>query len=266
MPSLDRELRALHGRSRCPADPHAASHGARDRGGAAAQDRVAARGRLTTRSMARRSRRAISRSPSWATSTRLPWPSRRWPSCWPWPSRCGRMIPRSEPAIGGSATSSAPPSCAARCCFSSASGASGARRRGAGSRLWHAGHGLRSVPERGGHPGRWRRARCASLEAGLARGRLRVAARAQERRTGPLIGAEELARMKPDACLVNTARGGLIDEAALRVRARPRPAARRGARRVRRRAAGPRPSACCARTACCSARIWPACRSNPRCG
>lgn len=34
-------------------------------------------------------------------------------------------------------------------------------------------------------------------------------------RTHHLIGAQELARMKPSACLVNTARGSVIDEAAL---------------------------------------------------
>jgi D-3-phosphoglycerate dehydrogenase len=33
--------------------------------------------------------------------------------------------------------------------------------------------------------------------------------------TERMIGAAELAAMKPDACLINTARGGLIDEAAL---------------------------------------------------
>ena len=54
----------------------------------------------------------------------------------------------------------------------------------------------------------------ASLEAGLAAADY-VSLHVPKSGNRPLIGAEELGRMKPDACLINTARGGLIDEPAL---------------------------------------------------
>ena len=53
-----------------------------------------------------------------------------------------------------------------------------------------------------------------SLGAGLARADY-VSLHLPKSGARPLIGPEELALMKPGACLINTARGGLIDEAAL---------------------------------------------------
>ena len=61
--------------------------------------------------------------------------------------------------------------------------------------------------------------------------------------TRHLIGKAQLARMKPTAYLINTARGGLIDNAALSAALESRTAGRSGPGRARSRAAGPRPAA-----------------------
>ena len=61
--------------------------------------------------------------------------------------------------------------------------------------------------------------------------------------TRGLIGAAELAQMKPDAILINTARGGVIDEEALVDALQTRASGRRRPRRVRRRAVPSRAAA-----------------------
>jgi (S)-sulfolactate dehydrogenase len=61
--------------------------------------------------------------------------------------------------------------------------------------------------------------------------------------TRNLIDAAALARMKPDAILINSARGGVVDEQALADALRSRATRRGDARRVRHRAAaGRRPA------------------------
>jgi D-3-phosphoglycerate dehydrogenase len=53
----------------------------------------------------------------------------------------------------------------------------------------------------------------------------------------PILGAEEFALMKPGVGIVNTARGGIVDETALAAGADRGAGRRRGSRRIRRRAA-----------------------------
>ena len=92
------------------------------------------------------------------------------------------------------------------------------------------------APPRGGREAPRRHAGWSATEL-LARVRLR---RRDGRRTRPpthhLIGAAEIAKMKPTAILVNTARGGVVDDAALVEALQARAHRRRRARRLRGRA------------------------------
>ena len=71
--------------------------------------------------------------------------------------------------------------------------------------------------------------------------------------TRGLIGARELALMKPDAYLINTARGGIVDEDALYDASGRGPDRRRGARLLRRGAGHRARTASASSTTCC----WP---------
>ena len=76
--------------------------------------------------------------------------------------------------------------------------------------------------------------------------------------TRHLIGAAELARMKPTAYLINTSRGGTVDQVALREALEARRDRRRRARRDRPGAAARRRPAADAR------RTWSSCRTSAR--
>ena len=68
--------------------------------------------------------------------------------------------------------------------------------------------------------------------------------------THHLIGAAEIAKMKPTAILVNSARGGVVDDAALVEALQGEAHRRRGPRRLRGRADAERRATWACRTSC----------------
>jgi hypothetical protein len=83
------------------------------------------------------------------------------------------------------------------------------------------------------HPG-WQIARNVSLDAVLELSDVVSLHTPLTDATRNMINAEALSRMKPDAILINAARGGIVDEAALADALKAGPARRCGARRVSR--------------------------------
>ena len=108
-------------------------------------------------------------------------------------------------------------------------------RRAARAGVRHAPGRVRSVRRRRARPADGRRARLSSRTWSRAADFVTIHLPKTPETIG-LIGAELLEAAKPSLRIINTARGGIVDEAALAEADPRRPRAGRGARRVRRRA------------------------------